>query len=215
MIEFCFATITGFVGRTIGVDLNEKDHVVRVNKNPTTDKPGKKDIEEKELLMSAKEYMEIRNEFDAEETTNDNLYTIILEYIELAKEEDLDNPKFIKMNRLVELKQKLKFTQINLDPISIDITDTQATHLDWKKWKEDALQECKNKKSKRLVKKQDIINKKVQNDFPFDPKRTVRRISKDSSPICEIDTNELENFWSDRWSKKQNSTNKTLMSSTK
>jgi hypothetical protein len=101
----------------------------------------------------------------------------------------------------VELKQKLKFTQINLDPISIDITDTQATHLDWKKWKEDALQDCKNKKRKRLEKKLDIINKKVQNDFAFDPKRTVRRIIKDSSPICEIDTNELENFWSDRWSR--------------
>jgi hypothetical protein len=40
MIEFCFASITDFLGRTIGVDLNEKDHVARVNKNPRTDKPG-------------------------------------------------------------------------------------------------------------------------------------------------------------------------------
>jgi hypothetical protein len=150
MIEFCFAKITEFVGKTIGIDRTGKEHVARANKNPRKDKPDKKEMEEKELLMSAKEYTEIRNEFDAEEITIDNLYTTIFEYIELAKEEDLDNPKLIKMNKLVELKQKLKFTHINLDPISIGLTDTQTLHLDWKRWKEDDLQDCKNKRKKDL-----------------------------------------------------------------
>jgi hypothetical protein len=60
--------------------------------------------------------------------------------------------------------------------------------------------EIENQKKPNAHKKMDNVNSKIQNDFAFDFKRTIRRITKDSSPICTIDRTELKEFWVNRWS---------------
>jgi hypothetical protein len=61
------------------------------------------------------------------------------------------------------------------------------------------LNSIKAEKTRKLDKKLDFINKKQQNEFAFDPKRTVRRIVNDVSPLCDIEAEKLEEFWSSRW----------------
>jgi hypothetical protein len=39
-----------------------------------------------------------------------------------------------------------------------------------------------------------------QHDYADDPKRTVRRLSVASSPMCAIPPAEVEQFWAGRWS---------------
>jgi hypothetical protein len=44
-----------------------------------------------------------------------------------------------------------------------------------------------------------MLDKMLQFNYCDDPKRTVRRITVQSSPMCSIPPQEVEEFWASRW----------------
>jgi hypothetical protein len=43
------------------------------------------------------------------------------------------------------------------------------------------------------------LDQKLQNDYMDDPKRTIRKITVKSSPMCSIEPDIVEQFWKNRW----------------
>jgi hypothetical protein len=190
MIKYCFSKITEFVGRTIGVRIEGNG----THATPKQNKKLNKEEEEKAKQMTAKEFADIRNEFDKEETTIGQIENIMNEYEAILHEENVDRVKAVKLNQLFELKNKLTITSIDINTTNRNTFETQLTGIDWHQW---AIEANKNREVKlrdRLNKKMDFVHKKLQDDFAFDSKRTIRRLINDSSPICEIEPDILEEF---------------------
>jgi hypothetical protein len=53
---------------------------------------------------------------------------------------------------------------------------------------------------KNTKKSLEMLNKITQFNYCDDPKRTVRRLTVLSSPMCSIPPQEVEEFWASRWS---------------
>jgi hypothetical protein len=105
MIEYCLSKITKFVGKFIRIDTDSEKYLSK-GQRPSQKKASKSEIDEKNQQISAQEFMEIRNEFDKEETT-------INEYVNISTD-NLANAKLKKMNTIYELK--FLNTPINIDP---------------------------------------------------------------------------------------------------
>jgi hypothetical protein len=54
-------------------------------------------------------------------------------------------------------------------------------------------------KDEKYLKIKNRIERQLQNDYLDDPKRTIRKITVKSSPMCSIDPDIVEQFWKDRW----------------
>jgi hypothetical protein len=146
--------------------------------------------------MNAREFAHIRSEYDMQETIANEIVNIIAELITIPNMDVINR----KLAKLFELNKKLKNDDFNID-LTNPITAYEAIkQINWYIWRENTLNRIRSEKARKIDKKLDNINRKLQNDFAFDPKRTVRKIINDSSPLCDIEADELERFWSGRWS---------------
>jgi hypothetical protein len=56
----------------------------------------------------------------------------------------------------------------------------------------------------KYIKIKDRLDRKLQDDYIDNPKRTIRKITVKNSPICSIAPDEMEQFWKARWEQSPN-----------
>jgi hypothetical protein len=91
-------------------------------------------------------------------------------------------------------------TRLPYSCVSTNEFEQWAIQTNFEQWHEEEIERNRFIVDEKYKKTQEMLDKMLQYNYCDDPKRTVRRITVQSSPMCSIPPQEVEDFWSSRWS---------------
>jgi hypothetical protein len=84
--------------------------------------------------------------------------------------------------------------------VSTDEFEQWAIETNFEQWHEEEIERNRFQVDEKYKKIQEMLAKMLQFNNCDDPKKTVRRITVQSSPMCSIPLQQVEEFWASRWS---------------
>jgi hypothetical protein len=91
-------------------------------------------------------------------------------------------------------------TRLPYSCVSTNEFEQWAIQTNFEQWHEEEIERNRFEVDEKYKKTQEMLNKITQFNYCHDPKRTVRRLTVQPSPMCSIPPKQVEELWASRWS---------------